>query len=448
MKQLLLLSICLCWASSALALQPLGDFVRGAEATHPELQEAGAMRAQRKAEQDGATWRLLPTFTAAGSYTRNQYQVDIAFPGSAGPTPLIAQDQFDASLKLSVPIVNVTAWETKAASSAELDLATAHSEVVRQDLRRRVTRSYYQLRATSAVRKAAEQSLTLAQESATIARTKRDNGAATELDVERAAADVARAEQDVTASTLAETLARRDLSSLSGVEPAPTSTFPEDDLRPEAPLSTWIARTDSAPALNAARAAERVAQKHASAAKAWLYPVVTGSAEERFTNATAFFGGNESFYAFKVNLTWSVDGSSYHATKSAQAQISVAEARELGSRRQVEDALFASWHQVAAGLERAQSARRQADAAVRASEIAQMQYQEGMATQLDVLSARQTAFAAEVGRIQADADLGYSRALLRILAARDFDASVPTDEPEHKPFRGREDQLNRAREAP
>jgi len=433
MRRLVVLAACLCWPVPALALQPIEHFVRGAEASHPDLHEASAVREQRKAERQAALWRLLPTFAASGSYTRNQYQVDVTFPGFSEPTPIIAQDQLDAVLKLTVPIVNVAAWEAKAASSAQLELAAANSEVIRQDLRRRVARSYYQLLATSAVRQAAERSLALAHESATVARTKRDNGAATELEVERALADVARTEQDVTASVLAETLARRDLHSLSGIEPTPASVFPEDDLHPEAPLAVWIAGVDSVPALDAARAAERAVRKQASAAKAWLVPVVTGTAEERFTNATALFGGNEAFYAFKVNLTWSVDGASHYASKSAQAQISAAEARELGRRREVEDAIFVAWHQVEAGLQRARSARRQAKAATRASELAQAQYEEGVATQLDVLSSRQTAFLAEVGHIQADADLGYSRVLLRILTARDLEPSVPPDEPVREP---------------
>ncbi|HKO89976.1 MAG TPA: TolC family protein, partial [Polyangiaceae bacterium] len=282
--------------TTAFALQPIADFVRGAEATHPELLEAAAVRAQRKAEQQGATWRLLPSFSAAGSYTRNQYEVAVALPGRSGPEPIIAENQFDASLKLSVPIVNVAAWETKAAMNAQLDLANANVAVVSLDLRRRVARAYYQLLATSAVRQAAERSLALAKESALLAGTRRQNGAATQLEVERASADTARAAQDVTASVLAQTLARRELQTLSGLEPANVGVFPSDDLHGEAPLTAWTARADSVPALEAARAAERSAKKQASAAQASLYPVVTGSAEERFTNATALFGA-EAFYA-------------------------------------------------------------------------------------------------------------------------------------------------------
>jgi len=420
------LGLALLASSPAFALQPLGDFVQSAEATHPDARAASAVEQQRQAEAAGSTWRLLPTFTAMGSYTRNQYQIDVTFPGRSGPEPIIARDQFDASLKLSVPIVNVAAWESKAATSAQLDLAQAQSEVVRQDLSRRVTRAYYQLLGTSAVRQAAVRSLGLATESAAVVKTRRDNGAATQLEVERADADVARAEQDVTAATLAETLAARDLHTLSGMQPSPVSAFPSDDLHEEAPLAEWSARALSAPQMDAARAAERSAEKHANAAQAWLYPVVTGSAEERFTNATALFGA-EAFYAFKVSLSWTLDGASYHQAKAARAQIAGAEAREVGSRQQVEDAIFTSWHQVQAGLERARAARRQEEASARAAQLAQAQYTEGMATQLDVLTARQNAFAAEVARIQVDADLGYSRTLLRILAAGDPAARGPND---------------------
>jgi outer membrane protein len=177
-SRLLFFVVGLSWARPSFALQPLDDFVRGAETNHPELQEARAVRAQRQAEQQVATWKLLPTFTASGSYTRNQYEIVVTFPGRSGPEPIIATNQLDAALELSVPLVNVAAWEAKSASSAQLELADANTEVTRLDLRRRVARSYYQLVATSAVRHVAEESLILAQKTASIAGTRRDEGAA------------------------------------------------------------------------------------------------------------------------------------------------------------------------------------------------------------------------------------------------------------------------------
>ena len=54
----------------------------------------------------------------------------------------------------------------------------------------------------------------------------------------------------------------------------------------------------------------------------------------------------------------------------------------------------------------------------RASEQARSRYQAGTTTQLELLQAPRDAFAAEVARIQADADLLNSRAQLRLSAGQ------------------------------
>jgi outer membrane protein TolC len=64
------------------------------------------------------------------------------------------------------------------------------------------------------------------------------------------------------------------------------------------------------------------------------------------------------------------------------------------------------------------STRIQAQVSVHAADLAQDRYRAGVATQLDLLQAQRDAFAAEVSRIQADADLINARAQLRIAAGR------------------------------
>jgi len=55
---------------------------------------------------------------------------------------------------------------------------------------------------------------------------------------------------------------------------------------------------------------------------------------------------------------------------------------------------------------------------VRAEELAMARYQAGALTQLDVTQAQRDAFQAQASRIQADADLLYSRVLLRLTAGK------------------------------
>ena len=67
-----------------------------------------------------------------------------------------------------------------------------------------------------------------------------------------------------------------------------------------------------------------------------------------------------------------------------------------------------------ASIEKSRSARAQVDAALTAADLARDRFGGGLATQLDVLQAEQELFRAQVARIQADADLAYARAALRL----------------------------------
>ena len=80
--------------------------------------------------------------------------------------------------------------------------------------------------------------------------------------------------------------------------------------------------------------------------------------------------------------------------------------------------MFRDWQQIRADIESAQSSRAQVVATKLAASLAEDRYENGVATQLDVLQARQDAFAADVARIQADADLAYARLALRLDAGQ------------------------------
>jgi outer membrane protein TolC len=67
-------------------------------------------------------------------------------------------------------------------------------------------------------------------------------------------------------------------------------------------------------------------------------------------------------------------------------------------------------------IARSRAARVQAEVSARAAEHALERYRVGEGTQLDLLQAQRDAFAAEAGRIQADADLVDARAQLRLAA--------------------------------
>jgi outer membrane protein TolC len=117
-------------------------------------------------------------------------------------------------------------------------------------------------------------------------------------------------------------------------------------------------------------------------------------------------------------LSWKLDYSTY---STAQAQASAADVQKVRAeraRRGVEDDIFGAWERVRTAIVKSASARAQATAAVRAEELALVRYQAGALTQLDVTQSQRDAFQAQASRIQADADLLYSRVLLRLAAGR------------------------------
>jgi outer membrane protein len=410
----------------ALALQPVVEFLAHARAWNPQNRAARATAVRRDAELGVSTGNLLPSFTAGATYTRNQYQVDTGtlFGGASmagGGIPNIViqpQDQFDGNLLLTVPLINVASWDRRSAAEATLEGARADEASTELEIEKGVLRDYYTLLGNEAVLLSATRNVEVARHNVQLARDRRQSGTSSELDVQRALADQAKSEQSLTAAQLGVTNTRRDLYSLSGVVAEPAATFPEDDLHEEDPLATFTRKVDSIPSVKSATASRMTAEEGARAANtAWL-PTVAASAQEKFTNATAFIGGHSKVYLLQLAATWKLDTTIVSQIRAQNAAVVAARANEDQARQVAEDAVFRDWQQIHADIESARSFRAQVVATTLAAALAEDRYKSGVATQLDVLQARQDAFSADVARIQADADLAYARLALRLDAGR------------------------------
>jgi outer membrane protein TolC len=418
----LVFAICLSIAltpRAARALQPLSTFVENARSYNPDNRVARATSVQRDADVGVALGRFLPSLAATASYTRNQYEVafngaTFGFPGNLLIQP---QNQLDANVLLTVPVINVGAWEQKAAAGATRDAAVATEQNTLLDVERRVAQAYYQLVGNEALLLSARHSLDVAQRTADLARDKKRGGTASELDVQRAEADTARAEQDVATADVGVITSRRALASLAGIEPEPVTAFTTDDLHEELPLAGWFQSEASLPSIVSARESVRAAERNVNAADAAWLPTISATAQERFTNATSFAGVSE-YYILQAVASWRIDPTLLATSRAQRAAAATARAREDGTRRATEDAIYDAWHQVHANIERSRAARAQLAAASLAFDLARDRYASGVATELDVLTAQQDAFRADVARIQADADLAYARAALRLNAGQ------------------------------
>jgi outer membrane protein TolC len=408
-------------ARPALALQPLDEFVAAAKAQSLDNREAQATAAQRAEEARQAWGRIGPSLSAKGTYTRNQY--DSSTNIQTGPTSfttvtIAPYDQLDAVFALNLPLVDVGGWQRIGGAAASADAARLRAQGTALEVEKGVVRAYYQVVAAEATLAAAERALATASESRAIVATRREAGAASDLDVERARAAVERQRQIVATAEQGRAVARRSLSSLAGLAPSEGSAaLPDDGLGEEPALATLEPAVANLPGVRAAALDTRAADRSASAAWAALAPTVTASATERLSNATGFTG-HVSTWAVGVTAAWSVDASAVYAARAQGAARAVADVREKRAAQQARDELHGAFQEVRAGLAKVRAARAEAEASARAARLARDRYQAGAATQLDVQQAERDAFAGEVARIQAQADLAYARAAVRLDSGR------------------------------
>ena len=427
----------------AYALQPLQDFLQHAKTWNPDNRAAHAVVQQRDAEVGISSGNLEPNLTGNFLYTRNEHEVtsdslfNIASIGSAIPSSLASTaapflkalgslpvstlqpyNQLDGNITLQIPILNIANWERRSVSKATLEGAKADEANAGNQVQKGVTRDYYQVLGYEAVQQAATQNLDVAHHNLKLARDKKENGTGSELDVQRALAEEAKAAQQLTSAQLSLVNARRDLYSLTGVEPQPANGFPDDDLHQESALEGWMAGASTVPSVRTAEAARLSAEKATHAARTGWLPTVYGVAEEKFTNATALTGGYSNFYLLQIAATWRLDNTILPQIHQQDAIFAASQANADKARIAAEDSVYRDWQQVHADIEGSTSARAQVAATKLAASLAEDRYQNGVATQLDVLQARQDAFAAEVTRIQADSDLAYARTALRIDSGR------------------------------
>ena len=421
---------CLLVPSMAMAIQPLSEFLAGTRNQSTDARIAALGAVQQQADALVALGRNLPSVSARGVYTHNQSEASLSasqFAGGAaipGGQSIVIQpsSQLDAYFQLDVPIIDVAGWARTRAAHANERAAGATAAATILDVEKQVARSYYQLIGSEALRTAAEKTLTAAQQNLVLTRERQAGGVATELDIDRASAEMARALRSISDAELSSELARRALHTLTGVTAEgdiPTAT---DDLHEEAPLQTWEGLDiESIPSV--VSSAEQHNSADAAAQAAWLslLPVLSGSAQEHLTNAPGFFGRNSVWY-LGLTATLKLDLTTLGNVRSQEAAAAIAQTRNEAAHQQALDRVHEAWFRIHNGIAKSRAARAESEAAAAAVARARERYAQGASTQLELVQAERDAFSAEVSRIQADADLAYARAGLRL------DAGHPLDE--------------------
>ena len=406
----------------ARALQPLDAFLRGARASSPDDAEARAARAQSRADADAALGTALPRLSLRGSYTRNEFTSKLQIAGPAGGPPVTVTltpfDQLDASATLDVPLVDLARFARIDAARKSARASGLQAAATGLQVESLVAQDFYQLVANLALVGSSRHALDVAQESLRIAEQRRGAGAAAMLDVDRARAEVERNVQQVAGAELQVSLVARTQQSRTAKAPAREGDVAlADDLHEEPTLESFQPPDAAIPALGAAIEGRLADEALARAQRLTLAPSLGASATGRVASYEGIAGHEASWLAV-VGLTWSFDLTTLAGIRSSAAAADGARAREQRARLAARDDIHRAWETVRTNIARSRSARVQADVSARAAALALQRYQVGEGSQLDLLQAQRDAFAADAGRIQADADLVNSRAQLRVAAGQ------------------------------
>lgn len=400
-------------AAPALA-QPLQAFLEGAERAN--LDTRTSVQAREKAQADFAqAWGgLLPSLTASGGWTHNQYDAVISFPGQT--ITIIPKDQLDATLKAEVPLLDATRWLKTAAASSSAEAADRKDAATREQVRRQVVTAFYGYLGAKAVLESATRSLALSQAQVEVTQARTTAGVANELELMRGKAEVERNQQLVADAEALVANGARSLETLTGLTPGEVPLLPVDALEPLAPLETWLDKgVEGRPAVQAAESEVKAASRSSTAGALALVPSVNAQFTQRFTNATGF-QGQSSLYNAGVTFNWRLDVPAVAGLRALRTGEETALIAAERARRQASDQLHSDWQKTKAALKKVQAARAQVVAARRAAGLAHERNLAGVATQLDVIQSERDLFAAELSDIQASAELASARALLAISA--------------------------------
>ena len=374
-----------------------------------------------------------PQVNAQASYTRTQAQgpTVVSFgPGITVEIPAPSANLYDVRLVLQYPLYSGGRIEAQIAfAEANVKGAEAALERVKQQVIFSVRQAYYQLLLAQSGLDVADRSVAQAAENLRVARARVAAGASPRFDEVQAEVAVAQARQSQVRSRNAIAQATQGLNALINL---PLNTPPRlrDALavRPVGPsVDALIAGAlEARPEFAELRARQAAAQAGIALAESGAKPTVAVNAATSYGNSSAGFVPSTG-----VSSTWSLTlaatlnlfdgGLTKERIQEARLRLEQLRASEAQQHQAVELEVrqaFLNLRSVAEELAGADAVVTQAAEALR---IANVRFQSGVGTNLEVLTAQTTASQAEAARVQALFNYNVARATLE----RAVGADVP-----------------------
>lgn len=400
----------------------LAQLLEAADRQNVDRRITAEQHRRAKSELRQAWTSLLPSLTVQATWTHNQYESAIPAGALGNPEPIIiqSQDQLDLAARIDLPLIDTTRWMRTSIADALEDSAEERVRMTSDQIKRAVASGWYTYAAALTLREAAERSLELAKAQLNLAEIRYRAGSVPELDVLRSRAELDRNQQSIADAVRVIAVARRNLVSLTGVDPGDSAPLPPPNLAPPIPLPELEAGIEKLPAVRAAEHELRAAQKAHTASKLALVPVVGAQFTERASNAGGFTG-ESAVYTLGVNLGWRIDVPMFSTMDIQASNAAIALLAVEKVKLMARDQINVDYQTVRAALTKIPAATSQVEAAQRARSVAAARYEVGSATQVELIQADRDLFAAEFQHIQARGDLAAARIALQLSAGLPID---------------------------
>ncbi len=381
---------------------------------------------ERVAQAEAARYRawsaVKPTASFQGTFTHYDQEIVVDFARQSpipipGMEPIVIQkqDQFGFVGLASVPIFRGPAYPQIGLARDGVELARLREIRSRQDFLLRIAQAYYLVVSRAETVSALEHKLEVDRKHLAAARAQFDVGQAARPAVLRADLVVTQDEQTLLAQRIALQAARRQLGILIGTRTTPEVSRPdepasieenEQSMRREA----LQLRVD----VKAAALSQRMAEKSHDAVWWNFAPSLYLSWMYRWSEAAGFAGQRGSWnLMLTLNVLLYDAGQFYAQLRYAASRVREAEAQLAALGLEVDSQIVALRAELESAVAAVRAARKAVELAKTTESDMETSFNEGAATQLDVLDASQRYLDAQ---LQLTASL-YNRDLSRLALA-------------------------------
>jgi len=388
------------------------------ERQNPNLEEARARASAALAVVRQAAAPLLPSVGATGGYARNNAQAVFSFPNLPGfPTGTVYIQPLEAWAvggTFRVPLLVPEGWYALAASRDSALAAAASAEATLLTLRKTLVETAWIAWAGEEIVAASRRALAAAREQAESARRQVAAGTGVPLAVLQAETAAIRRESELVAARSETARARLAVGVLLGRSEPVRIAMP-----PAEPPASFDVPGLTAQALEQrpdlrAQAAQVSSRENQVASAEWRFAPEISASGSAFAQTAPYPTGLKNGWRATVDLTWTLYDGGLRYGLARQARAEVAEARAAGERTRLEvvEEVANAVRDVDVARSRLWLASRERATAAEAAASARRGFREGIASSLDVISANQVLFEAEVQVADSSARLGGALAEL------------------------------------